>query len=155
MNEQIREPIIDVERGTIQFHGGPEMLIVPKTLDISVENFFDLEMPEWLRQLLDENQALQMEDKIKSEYIRTLEADLYHANANLDNASDQLEAQAKEIERYADWEKSVKTALGYATELQSLRAENARFREVLDWYGDGSEDGGEKARNALIGGKTE
>jgi hypothetical protein len=123
MNEQIREPIIDVERGTIQFHGGPEMLIVPKTLDISVEKFFDLEMPEWLRQLLDENQA-----------------------------------QAKEIERYADWEKSVNTALGYATELQSLREENARYREALEWYAGGriySNDDGKRARNALIGSQKE
>jgi hypothetical protein len=86
------EAEIDEELGTIKFPDGAELLIVPRQLDITVEEFFDGDMPDWLIQLIEENK--QLKATVDSWYQETQSESL-----RADTAESKIAEQDKEIQK--------------------------------------------------------
>jgi hypothetical protein len=84
------EAEIDEELGTITVPDGAELLIVPRQLDITVEEFFDGDMPDWLIQLIEENK--QLKAAVDSWYQETQSESL-----RADTAESKIAEQDKEI----------------------------------------------------------
>jgi len=57
------QTVIDKDRGMIRFGDGEEMFIVPDKLEVTVEEFFDLRMPHWVRALLEQLEQAQQANK--------------------------------------------------------------------------------------------
>ena len=82
--------IVDVERGLLVLDSGEELIIVPMKLEISIDEFFEFNKPEWVQQLQNELEiavkALDKIDNLREGYPAGF--DYHHAAAAFNEAEE-------------------------------------------------------------------